>query len=101
MSANSTGQSGTKSFAWVVLLSCLFAMLLGFGGGFGTAVGFGAVGLVMPVLAPALLTAVLLTGEPWGLVDNHFLPRAALASIGMATVLASLALLWRDRRQKQ
>lgn len=99
MSASGTDQSGTKSFIVAATLSCLFAILLGSGGGFGTSVGFGAVGLVMPVLSTALLTIVLMTGEPWGVVDNHVLPRTFLVVIGIATTFGSVALLWRTRRE--
>jgi hypothetical protein len=74
-------------------------MLLGSGGGFGTSIGFGAVGLVMPILSTALLTIVLLAGEPWGVVDNHFLPRAVLVVIGIVTIFGAVALLWRSRRE--
>lgn len=98
MPTSGTDQSGTRGLVLASALSCLFAMLLGSGGGFGTAIGLGAVGLVMPVLSTALLTVVLVTGEPWEVVGQHFLSRAALAVLGIATIAGSTALLWRFRR---
>ena len=97
MPASGTDQSGTRSFVLASAQSCFFSVLLGSGGGFGTSIGLGAVGLVMPVVSTALLTIVLVTGEPWEVVDQHFLPRAALVVLGIATIVGSLAFAWRFR----
>jgi len=97
MSANSRDQSSARIFVVASALSCGFAMLLGSGGGLATSIGFGAVGLVMPVLSTALLTIVLVTGEPWVVVDNHWLPRTVLAVVSIVTIAGSVMLLWRLR----
>ena len=100
MSTGRTDRSG-GGFLIAAVLSSLFGLLFGSGGGLGSAVGFGAAGLVMPVVSTVLLIIVVMTGEPWGIIDDNPLPRPALVAIGIAAIVGSVVFFWRAHRRER